>query len=579
LISASPTAGIDFALLVVAADDGPMPQTLEHLAILDLLGVSRGAVAISKIDRVMPERVDEVADEVNALIQNSSLAGAPVFPLSALSGQGIDKLRVYLEDAARQMGGRDVAGNFRLAIDRSFTMTGAGVVVTGSVFSGRVAVGDHLILSPRGTRVRVRSIHAQNLPSQSGSAGQRCALNIAGPGLEKSQISRGDWLVDDRAHAPTNRFDARLHVHANEVDALKHWTPAHLYLAAADVSCRVAVLQNGLLSPEGFGLVQLILDRPIGAVRGDRFILRDLSTRRTIAGGTVVDPFSPSRGRARPRRITWLQAMSQEKPDEALRQLLSHTPTGLDLNRFARAWNLTAEEAENLFAALPLKRIDDDGKSWGFESTHWQAYRQSLLTAVADWHRQKSASPGPHEDELVRVLTVKAPALALRRAITDLIEDGNLARKGSIVHIPTHSRQPSSDDLELWARVEPLINGGGLRPPLTRDLAVDLGMELRQLEGFLKRAAQLGWLIKVAVNRYFTPEVVLSLANIAETLAAQADDGEFDPRSYRDLSGIGRNLAIEVLEFFDQAGLTRRTDQGRRINTPAREIFASSGQV
>lgn len=572
-------AGVDFALLVVAADDGPMPQTLEHLAILDLLGVRCGAVALSKIDRVTPERLEEVAHEVGALLENSSLAGAPVFPLSGLTGQGIDKLRVYLEDAARQMGERDAAGNFRLAVDRSFTVTGAGVVVTGSVFSGRVAVGDQLILSPRGTRVRVRAIHSQNLPSQSGSAGQRCALNIAGPDLEKSQISRGDWLVDGRVHAPTDRFDASLRVQGNETDALKHWTPAHLYLGAADVICRVAVLQDGVLLPGSSGLVQLVLDRPVGAVRGDRFILRDQSSRRTIAGGTVVDPFSPARGRARPRRITWLQAMSREKPDEALRQLLAQSPAGLDLDRFAQAWNLTTEETVNLFAALPLKRIDDDSRSWGIAPTHWQAYRQSLLTAVTDWHRQKPESLGPHEYELSRIVTVKVPALVLRRAIIDLIEDGNLARKGSIVHIPSHRPRPSTDDLKLWAKVEPLIIGGGLRPPLIRELAADLGMELRQLEGFLSRAAQSGWLIKVAGNRYFTPEVVLALASIAETLAAEAADGEFDPRSYRDRSGIGRNLTIEVLEFFDKAGLTRRTDQGRRINTPARDIFASSAQV
>jgi selenocysteine-specific elongation factor len=293
-------AGIDFALLVVAADDGPMPQTLEHLAILDLLGVSRGAVALSKIDRVTPERVGEVAHAVSTLIRNSSLADAPVFPLSGLTGQGIDNLRVYLEDTARQMGGRDAAGNFRLAVDRSFTVTGAGVVVTGSVFSGQVTVGDQLTLSPRGTRVRVRAIHSQNQPSQSGSAGQRCALNISGPDLEKSQISRGDWLVDSRVHLPTDRFDASLRVERNEAGALKHWTPVHLHLGAADVTCRVAVLQDGMLPPGGSGLVQLVLDRPIGAVRGDHFILRDQSARRTIAGGTVVDPFSPARGRARP---------------------------------------------------------------------------------------------------------------------------------------------------------------------------------------------------------------------------------------------------------------------------------------
>jgi selenocysteine-specific elongation factor len=572
-------AGIDFALLVVAADDGPMPQTLEHLAILDLLGISQGAVALSKIDRVAPDRVAEVTHEVSALLENSSLARAPVFPLSGLSGQGIESLRVYLENAARQMGERDASGNFRLAVDRSFTVTGAGVIVTGSVFAGRVAVGDQLILSPRGIRVRVRAIHAQNLPSQNGSTGQRCALNIAGPDLEKTQIKRGDWIVNARAHAPTDRFDALLCVHDNEVDALKHWTPTHLHLAAADVTCRVAVLQDGVLPPGGAGLVQLVLDRPIGALRGDRFILRDQSARRTIAGGTVVDPFSPARGRARPRRIAWLQAMFQEKPDEALRQLLAKSPEGLDLNRFARAWNLTEEEAESLFANLPLKRIDNDRESWGFEPPHWQAYRQSLLTSITDWHRQKPQSPGPHEDELARIVKVKVPAPVQRRAIIDLIENRDLARKGSIVHIPTYDPRPGTDDLNLWAKVEPLVSGGGLRPPLARELAEDLGMELRQLEGFLNRATQSGWLIKVAGNRYFTPEVVLTLASIAETLAAESENGEFDPRSYRDRSGIGRNLSIEVLEFFDKAGLTRRTNQGRRINTPARDIFASPAQV
>ena len=571
-------AGIDFALLVVAADDGPMPQTLEHLAILDLLGISHGAVALSKIDRVTPERVAAVTEEINALLENSSLASAPVFPLSGLSGLGIDQLRVYLEDSARKMSGRDVAGNFRLAVDRSFSVTGAGVVVTGSVFSGSAAVGDQLILSPRGTRVRVRAIHAQNMPSQNGSAGQRCALNIAGTDLDKSQVNRGDWLVDARAHAPSDRFDALLCVHVNKAEALKHWTPAHLHLAATDVTCRVAVLQDGLLPPGGAGLVQLVLDRPIGAMRGDRFILRDQSARHTIAGGTVVDPFSPARGRARPRRIDWLQAMSREKPDDALRQLLAKSPAGLDLSRFAQAWNLTAEETENLFAKFPLKRIGDEHESWGFEQAHWQAYRQSLLTAVADWHRQKPQSRGPHENELARIATVKVPARALRQAILDLIADGNLARKGSIVHIPTFGPRPGSDDLNLWARVEPLISGGGLRPPLTRELAEELGMELRSLEGFLKRAVQSGWLVKVA-NHFFTPEMILTLAGIAETLAAEADNGEFDVRSYRDRSGIARNLSIEVLEYFDKAGLTRRTQQGRQINTPARNIFTSSAQV
>jgi selenocysteine-specific elongation factor len=169
--------------------------------------------------------------------------------------------------------------------------------------------------------------------------------------------------------------------------------------------------------------------------------------------------------------------------------------------------------------------------------------------------------------------------VALRRAIIELIAERDLARKGSIVHIPTYGPQAGSDDLNLWAKVEPLVSGGGLRPPLARELAQSIGIELKQLEGFLNRAAQSGWLIKVAGNRYFTPEHVLKLATIAETLAAESDNGEFDPRAYRDRSGIGRNLSIEVLEYFDKAGLTRRTDRGRRITNPSREIFACAAQI
>jgi selenocysteine-specific elongation factor len=306
--------------------------------------------------------------------------------------------------------------------------------------------------------------------------------------------------------------------------------------------------------------------------------LRDQSARRTIAGGTVIDPFSPSRGRAAPRRISWLQAMSQEIPEEAVGQLLAQSPAGFDLDRFARAWNLTHEEADELFTVLQLKRIDDGITSWGFAPRHWQAYRQSLLSAVTDWHRQKPQSLGPHDYELDRIIAVKIPVALLRQAIHDLIEDGHLTRKGSIVHIPSHSPCPSDDDLKLWEKVEPLIRDGGLRPPLVRELAADLSMELRQLERFLHRAAQLGWLIMVTENRYFTPEAVLALANVAETLAAEANSGEFNPGSYRDRSAIGRNLTIEVLEFFDKTGFTRRTANERRINAPAREIFAPSSK-
>jgi selenocysteine-specific elongation factor len=566
-------AGIDFALLVVAADDGPMPQTLEHLAILNLLGVSRGAIALSKIDIVSSERIDVVKHDVKALLQNTSLSESPVFPLSGLSGLGVEKLRNYLENIAQQTRNRDHKGNFRLAIDRCFTITGSGTVVTGSVLSGTITTGDRLKLSPQGTEVRVRGIYAQNKPSQTGEVGQRCALNIAGSSLKKSQITRGNWLVDSRAHAPTNRFDATLHINASEKKFLKNWTPAHLYLGAENVVCRIAVLTDGTIEPGKTGLVQIVLDQPVIAVHGDRFILRDQSAKRTIAGGVIVEPFSPARGRARPQRIAWLKAMAQTTPEEALLRLLEQSSEGIDLDRFAQSWNLTYTEAEALYNSTILIKFQKGIIPWGVGQSYWQAYGLSLITTIKKWHKSNPESLGPHEYELNRLLSEKVPISLMYHVIRNHISSGVLAQKGTIVHEPAHQPQVSVSDLKIWDIIDPIIRDAGVRPPLVKELANKLQINSTQLEKFLKRATHLGWLIKVTPTRYFHPSAVLTLAEIAEALAVKSDSGEFIPSSYRDRSGIGRNLTIEVLEFFDKIGFTRRTKTGRQIKTGARDIF------
>ena len=311
-------AAIDFGLLIVAVDDGPMPQTREHLAILDLLGIGQVSVALTKIDKVDEQRVAEVARAVEDLLDGSNFAGAPVFPISALTNAGMDALRQHLRQAAETQRLRAANGNFRLAVDRSFTVSGAGLVVTGAVFSGKISVGNRVLLSRPGVEARVRTIYAQNLPSQEGRAGQRCAINLAGADLKKADIHRGDWLVAPSLTATTRRFDARLRVLPSEVQALAHWTPVHVHLGAASLTGRIAVLEDRSIAPAAQGLVQILLDQATSTVHGDRFVLRDQSARRTIAGGTIIDPLSPARGRARPARIAFLKTMETRDTAQAL---------------------------------------------------------------------------------------------------------------------------------------------------------------------------------------------------------------------------------------------------------------------
>ena len=564
--------GIDYALLVVAADDGPMPQTEEHLAILDLLGLSRGAVALTKIDRVDPERVEEVGELMEVLLDGTALEGAPLFPVSGLTGDGIPALRDHLLGVARDAGEAAPRGNFRLAIDRRFTVPGAGLVVTGTVFSGAVAIEDRLMVSPMGLPVRVRGIHAQNRESATGRIGQRCALNIAGPGLDKDKIHRGDWIVATPAHAPTSRLDARIRLLRSEPRALNHWTPAHLHLGATDVSARVAILGDRQIAPGESALVQLVLDQPIGAVRDDRLILRDQSALRTMAGGRIVDPFAPARGRSRPERLELVAAMEIDDPAAAVTSLLALSQSGVYLDRFAMARNLSHDEAENLWRRVDMVRLGRVGDAVGIAPDRWRALRDEALSALATWHENYSDRFGPAENAL-RLSFEKPPRPALfDELIADLAASGDLVSANRQVRLPDHQPVMADKDKKLWGIVRPALEQGGLQPPAVHDLAGDLGLAPEPLFGFLRRAAAQGLVLHIGKNRFLMPDAVRELGEIAESMALTIEGGMITAGAFRGESGIGRNLAIEVLEHFDKVGFTKRTGDARSILKPAAQI-------
>jgi len=259
-------SGIDFVLLVVAADDGVMPQTREHLAILDLLDVRQGLLVITKVDRVAPERIEAVTAELRALVADTVLRDAPVLAVSAMTGDGVDALRETLVArlSAQRLGASE-GRHFRLAIDRCFTVAGSGTVVTGTIFAGRVKVGDTLSLSPSGVTVRVRGLQVQGRTVEQATAGARCAVNLTGADLQKDSITRGEWLVDPAIHAPTSRIDVHLRALATEANPLRHWTPVHLHLGTADVTGRLSTRRDLSVAPGTAEVAQIVLDQPVGA--------------------------------------------------------------------------------------------------------------------------------------------------------------------------------------------------------------------------------------------------------------------------------------------------------------------------
>ncbi|MBH1997102.1 MAG: selenocysteine-specific translation elongation factor, partial [Burkholderiales bacterium] len=326
---ASGVTGIDFALLVVAADDGIMPQTHEHLAILQLLGVTRGAVALTKIDRADGARVAQVELEIEALLAGTPLAGSPIFPTAASrdNDPGVAALLAHLTQVARSLPQRDERRLFRLGVDRVFTLSGQGTIVTGTALAGRVQVGDMLQLAPGGAQARVRSIHAQNRAAGTGMAGQRLALNLAG--IERERIERGNWIVAPELAQCSERLDVELTLLPDAGVQLKAWSPLHVHLGAAHQLARAVMLDGETLSPGQTGRVQLVFETPMHGVPGDRFVVRNAQATQTVGGGMVLDPFGPARKRRSPARLAWLAALAAFVAQGDIAALLAQSPLGL----------------------------------------------------------------------------------------------------------------------------------------------------------------------------------------------------------------------------------------------------------
>ena len=268
-------AGVDFALLVVAADDGVMPQTREHLAILNLLEAPAGAIAITKTDIVESDRLADVEAEIRRLLEDGPLADAPMFPLSSITGEGVDALRQRLFRAAREMARPAAQGKFRLAVDRSFQLRGTGLVITGTAYAGRIKAGDRVTIAPGGKEARVRGMHAQNQESHAGRDGERLAINLAG--IDADDISRGDWLIEHDGIGAVSKLDVLVRAAPVALDGkgLKDGQVVHLHHGASDIPARILLLESRRLEPGEQGLGRITLDRPTSAAAFDRFVLRD----------------------------------------------------------------------------------------------------------------------------------------------------------------------------------------------------------------------------------------------------------------------------------------------------------------
>jgi selenocysteine-specific elongation factor len=546
--------GIDFVLLVIAADDGPMPQTREHLELLDLLGLNRGAVALTKIDAVTSERLVAAQEEIAALLAGTALAGSPVFPVSGRSGEGVPALRSHLETAAMTLQHRPAAGRFRLAIDRCFSLSGAGTVVTGTAHSGKVGAGGTAMIAPPGLSARVRSLHVQDRAAQTGQAGERCALALVGE-FEKKDIERGMWLVDPALAVPLLRFHGEVRVPAGQAP-LRHLQNVHVHLGASDILGRVALLDCSEVGAGGTALVEILLERETLAVHGDRFVLRDAGAQRTVAGGRVLDIFPPTRHKRSAGRLALLDAMRVDDPAQVLSLLAAQAVAGIDLGRFAVNWNLNEEQAEALWARCGLRVIRDGETRSGFAAATWTALELKLLAALAREHERAADMIGVERERLRRMTSATLPRPAFDALVSELLTAGHIAQTRAWLHLPEHRASVSAGDRDLFVTLKPLLDASPYNPPRVRDVFKATGTPEDTVRQLFRRIARAGELYPVAHDHYFTGAAVAELANMVSELCRE--HGAARAAALRDRIGGGRKVAIHILEFFDRIGYTRR---------------------
>jgi len=552
---------VDFVLLVIAADDGPMPQTLEHLAIINELGIRHGAIVLTKIDRVSQDRLAEVKQQVKDLTSGTFLSQAAILPCSGVNLQGIEALKTHLTETAATLQSELEPGHFRLAIDRVFTVKGAGLVVTGAIISGKVASGDELTLLPQGKTVRVRQIHRQNINTDHAQAGDRCALNLASVNLSRQDIHRGDWLTSNPSLIGSHRIDVRVQVLKGESTPLRHWTPVHIHSAAKHALGRIATLQGSKIDPGDAGLVQMVSNEPLFLCAGDRLILRDQGANRTIAGGIVVQMGSPQRARNAPQRVANLnlQVLAETLTDK-IAAILQGAEHGIQLGSL---------EAQLNRSTIELKGLIKENKDWIIinqsliTKQQLTTLSQSLLAQLGDWHQQH---PNQNGIEVSRAIALLPKQINFANELLEILVNQKILKKnGALLAARDFNISLSEAARQTLDKVLPLINKEPRKPPVLHDLAKMTQIAPKQLEKNLMECVKAGHLVRPVANRFYQPETMNAFRDL---IIDHFNNQAFTVQEYRDAAGVGRNLAIELLEHFDRQGFTRRNGNYRQTMQP-----------
>jgi selenocysteine-specific elongation factor len=555
--------GIDLVVMVIAAEEGIMPQTREHLDICKLLRVKKGLVALTKIDLVDKDWLDLVQGEIQDFVRGTFLEGAPIIPLSSVTGAGVAAFAAEVDRLAQEVEERSAEGIFRLPIDRVFTMKGFGTVVTGTIISGKVNVGDSLEILPKGLEAKVRGIQVHGQPVESANAGQRAGINLQG--LEKAAIERGNVLTLARTVQPTVAFDAIFQLLKNSPKPLKNRSRIRLHLGTAEVMGRAVLLDREEVKPGEEAFLQIRLEEPAIALSGDRFVIRSYSPLLTIGGGEVLDAFPPRHKRLSSQVKEEMQTLETGSEDEKLRlRLLKAGPAGLSWNELVMRSN---------FLPFRLKSLVDDLVSRGgllqMEGDPLRYFHPQVITHLKDFcldylresHQKNPLHTGALREELKSKLPPQVDARLFNHLLSFLTDEQKIIVEKETVRLATHRVALKQEERDLRQKMVLLYSQGKLQPPLVKEVALELKISEKELKPVLQLLTKDGTLVKVKEELYFHHQALEELEG--KTINYLKQNKEMSPTQFKEISQVTRKFAIPLMEYFDAKKLTMRIGDKR----------------
>ena len=552
--------GIDLVVLVVAADEGVMPQTREHLDVIDFLGVTRGVVALTKADLVDEETCEIAALDVADAIEGTTLAGAAVLPVSGTTGAGLPELKAKLRELAADVAVRPEIGPYRLPVDRSFVMEGFGTVVTGTGFRGTVRVGDKLELLPRGIPVRVRRVQVHGKDVEVAGPGQRTALALHG--VAQEDVSRGDQLVSPGSLNASSMIDVRLRVSPRWVRSVKHRERVRFHLAASEDLARVVLLDREELKPGEDCLAQIRLETPIVPAAGDRFVLRSYSPAHAMAGGTIVDPHPAKHRRGRAED---LEAVARREGGGPVALLLEKVGAaglaGVKLRDLATAASLSAAEVDEHVkreAEAGNVRVTAGGRVVAGDA--WRVAVRAIVTRAEQFHERHPLRWGPTREELRASVAAAASAPVFGELLDELVAEGTVALSGDKVRVGGGEVVFDGEAAREREEIEQIYRTTAFQPPELKTVLAERG---RMAEEVIWALTDIGALQKVTDDLFFHREAMEGAVRALQEI--QARDGEITVGAFRDTLGISRKYAVPLLEHFDALRVTRRDGDIRKL--------------